>query len=253
MTQSLEGMVAVVTGASQGIGEAIALTLANHGAQIILFSRNPQNAQKLVQSIHANGGAATAYSVDVCNEGQVQRAVGQVLSQHQQVDILINCVGGFTKFLPIEEISSAEWDDVMHLNLKSAFLMARAVIPSMKQHQFGRIINIGSIAANGPNPYGASYLPYGAAKAGLVGFTKHLAKELGSFGITVNSVSPGTTATERVIKVRDPESLAKMAEQTPLKRLVTPTDTAQAVLFLSSTAAGGITGVNLNVNAGAVM
>ena len=131
--------------------------------------------------------------------------------------------------------------------------MSRALIPNMKRHQFGRIINIASIAGNGPNPYGMSYLPYGAAKAGLIGFTKHLAKELGAFGITVNSVSPGTTATDRVMQIRDPESLRKMAEQTPLKRLVPPEDTAQAVLFLSSDAAGGITGVNLNVNAGAVM
>lgn len=253
MSKSLAGMVAIVTGASQGIGQAIALTLSTHGAQVVIFSRKLEIAKKIVEGIQTNGGQATAYSVDVCNEDQVQSAVSEVLAKSKRVDILINCVGGFNKFLPIEQVSSAEWDDVLNLNLKSAFLMARALIPSMKQHQFGRIINIGSIAGNGPNPYGTSYLPYGAAKAGLIGFTKHLAKELGSFGITVNSVSPGTTATERVIKVRDSESLNKMAEQTPLKRLVTPEDTAQAVLFLSSATAGGITGVNLNVNAGAVM
>ena len=141
----------------------------------------------------------------------------------------------------------------MSLNLKSAFMVARAVIPSMKSNDFGRIINIGSIAGNGPNPYGTSYLPYGTAKAGLIGFTKHLAKELGPFGITVNSVSPGTTATERVLKVRDAQSLKRMADQAPLKRLVTPKDTAEAVLFLASEGAGGITGINLNVNAGVIM
>jgi NAD(P)-dependent dehydrogenase (short-subunit alcohol dehydrogenase family) len=253
MSKSLAGRVALITGASHGIGKSIAITLADQGAKVILFSRDLESGQALANRIQGEGGQAIAYSVDVCNENLIQSAIGRVLAEDKKLDILINCVGGFTQFLPIEQISSQEWDEVFSLNLKSAFLMSRALIPNMKMHQFGRIINIGSIAGNGPNPYGTSYLPYGAAKAGLIGFTKHLAKELGPFGITVNTVSPGTTATERVIGIRDSQSLARMAEQTPMKRLVTPEDTAQAVLFLASHAASGITGVNLNVNAGAVM
>jgi 3-oxoacyl-[acyl-carrier protein] reductase len=253
MSTSLEGKTAIVTGATHGIGEAIAIDLAAQGARVILFSRGLEGANALVEKISASGGEAFAYSVDVCIESQIQHAVGLILNTQEKIDILVNCVGGFSQFLPIEEVTSEEWDLVMGLNLKSAFMVSRAVIPNMKSNHFGRIINIASIAGNGPNPYGISYLPYGTAKAGLIGFTKHLAKELGPFGITVNSVSPGTTATERVLKVRDPQSLERMVNQAPLKRLVTPQDTAQAVLFLASEGAGGITGMNMNVNAGVVM
>lgn len=253
MSESLAGKNAIITGGSKGIGEAIAMDLAAQGAFVILFSRNLEDANLLVKKIVASGGKAHAYSVDVCDENQIQHAVNLMLEVGQQIDILVNCVGGFSQFLPIEQVTGKEWDAVMSLNLKSAFMMSRAVIPSMKSNQFGRIINIASIAANGPNPYGMSYLPYGAAKAGLIGFTKHLAKELGTFGITVNAVSPGTTATERVLRVRDAQSLERMTAQAPLKRLVTPKDTAQAVLFFASEGAGGITGINMNVNAGVVM
>ena len=253
MSKLLAGKNVLVTGGSQGIGAAIAMDLAEQGACVILFSRNLEDAHLLVQKITASRGLAYAYSVDLCEERQIENAVDLILKAHEKIDILVNCVGGFSQFLPIEQVTSAEWDLVMCLNLKSAFMMSRSVIPHMKSNQFGRIINIASIAANGPNPYGMSYLPYGTAKAGLIGFTKHLAKELGSFGITVNSVSPGTTITERVLKVRDAQSLERMADQAPLKRLVTPKDTAQAVLFLASEGAGGITGININVNAGVVM
>ena len=253
MSESLVGKNAIVTGGSKGIGEAIAIDLAAQGAFVILFSRNLEDANLLVKKIVASGGKAHAYSVDVCDEYQIQHAVNLILEVGQKIDILVNCVGGFSQFLPIEQVTGEEWDAVMSLNLKSAFMMSRAIIPSMKSNQFGRIINIASIAANGPNPYGMSYLPYGAAKAGLIGFTKHLAKELGAFGITVNAISPGTTATERVLRVRDAQSLEKMAAQAPLKRLVTPKDTAQAVLFFASEGASGITGINMNVNAGVVM
>ena len=253
MSTSLGGQTAIVTGATHGIGEAIAIDLAAQGARVILFSRGLEGANALVNKISASGGEAFAYSVDVCIESEIQHAVSLILNAQKKIDILVNCVGGFSQFLPIEQVTSEEWDLVMGLNLKSAFMVSRAVIPSMKSNHFGRIINIASIAGNGPNPYGISYLPYGTAKAGLIGFTKHLAKELGPFGITVNSVSPGTTATERVLKVRDAQSLERMADQAPLKRLVTPQDTAQAVLFLASEGAGGITGINLNVNAGVVM
>jgi 3-oxoacyl-[acyl-carrier protein] reductase len=253
MTQVLLGNNAIVTGGSQGIGKSIALALCEHGAHVILFSRSAEDADLLVQEIKSKGASASAYQVDVCNEDQIHEAINAVLHEFKKIDILVNCVGGFTHILPIEEISSFEWDEVMNLNLKSAFMVSRGVIPAMKSNRYGRIISIGSIAAFGPNPYGASYLPYGAAKAGLIGFTKHLAKELGPFGITVNAVSPGTTATARVLKVRGANSLEKMAEQSPLKRLVTPEDSAQAVIFLVSESAGGITGINLNVNAGVLM
>ena len=151
---------------------------------------------------------------------------------------------------PITDITEDEWDHVIDLNMKSAFLCAKAVAPIMMEKKRGRIINLGSQIAAGPNPHAPSYLPYGAAKAGLIGFSKHLAKQLGPYGITVNAVSPGTTVTPRVLKTRDKESLRKIAAASPLNRLLQPADTAEAVLFLASAEAAGITGINMNVNAG---
>ena len=151
------------------------------------------------------------------------------------------------------EITEIEWDEVLNVNLKSVFLCTQAVVPWMKIRPSGRIILLGSIAGVSPNPHAKSYLPYGAAKAGVLGYTKHLAKELGGFGITVNAVSPGTTATERVMQIRSENDLQQLAAANPLNHRIEPSDSAAAVLFLASPQAKGITGVNLNVNAGSVM
>jgi 3-oxoacyl-[acyl-carrier protein] reductase len=137
--------------------------------------------------------------------------------------------------------------------MKTAFLCAQAVVRPMRERGRGRIINIGSIAASGPNPSSDSFLPYGTAKAGLIGFTKHLAKQLGPYGITVNAVSPGTTITARVKKNRDAAALERTASQNALRELVECDDTANAVLYLASTEARHVTGVNLNVNAGGLI
>jgi 3-oxoacyl-[acyl-carrier protein] reductase len=176
-----------------------------------------------------------------------------VLERWARVDILVNGVGGFTGKAPIEDMTEAQWDDVMNLNMKSAFLCAQAVVKTMKERRSGRIINIGSQAGSAPNPHGISFLPYGAAKAGLVGFTKHLAKELGPHNITVNVVSPGTTVTPRSAKNLGPEGLERVKAHNPMKTLIEPQDTAEAVLFLASEGGRYITGVNLNVNAGTLI
>ena len=206
MIKRLSGLNAIVTGGSQGIGKSISLALANEGANVQIFSRNIQNANIVVDQIKLNDGEATAYAVDVCQEDQVYGTINMLIKEFKKIDILVNCVGGFNRFLPVEEVTIPEWDLVMNVNLKSAFIVSKAVIQNMKFNRFGRIINIASIAGSAPNPYAVSYLPYGAAKAGLIGFTKHLAKELGAFEITVNAVSPGTTATERVLLARDANS-----------------------------------------------
>jgi 3-oxoacyl-[acyl-carrier protein] reductase len=142
---------------------------------------------------------------------------------------------------------------VITLNLKSAFLCARAVVKPMMAQKHGRIINIASLGGIGPNPYAPSYLPYGTAKAGMIGFTKHLAKDLGSHGITVNAVSPGTTLTPRVRKVRDEASIERIKSQNPMGVLVEPIDCAEAVLFFASDESRYVTGVNLSVNAGTLI
>jgi 3-oxoacyl-[acyl-carrier protein] reductase len=249
----LDERVAIVTGASEGIAEAIARVLAREGACVALVSRTLARTQRVADEIEAAGGKALALQADVTIGVDVARAVDAVIDEWGHVDILVNGVGGFHGKAEIEDISEEQWDEVMARNMKSAFLCAREVVPAMKKQGGGRIVNIGSQAGTTPNPHSNSFIPYGAAKAGLTGFTKHLAKELGPFGITVNIVSPGTTLTPRARQNRDAAAIERMLAQSPMHSLVEPQDTAEAVLFLVSDAAGHITGVNLNVNAGGMI
>jgi 3-oxoacyl-[acyl-carrier protein] reductase len=251
--KKLAGSKAIVTGAAMGIGEAIAKTFAREGASVLIADINLQAAEQVASEIEKAGGTAWAMQADVTRPQEVKDMVRKVLDRWGAVDILVNCVGGFFRFSPITEVSDEEWDKIMVLNLKGTFLCSQAVAKHMMDRRKGRIINIASMGGLGPNPYAVSYLPYGTAKAGVIGFTKHLAKELGPYGITVNTISPSTTVTPRVAKVRDAESLKRLAEQNPMKHLVEPEDSAEAALFLASEASRNITGVNLNVNAGTLM
>jgi 3-oxoacyl-[acyl-carrier protein] reductase len=249
----LAGLTAIVTGASQGIAEAIAKSFAREGAAVAIASTNLTEAQRVGSEIEAAGGSALVLHTDVTRADQVDAMVKAVLARWGTVDILVNGVGGFHGMQPITEITEEQWDHVINLNMKSAFLCAKAVTPIMMEKKKGRIINIASQGGIGPNPHAPSFLPYGAAKAGLIGFNKHLAKQLGEYGITVNAVSPGTTVTPRVLKVRDEESLRKIAALNPLRRLLQPEDTAEAVLFLATEEARSITGINMSVNAGTLI
>jgi 3-oxoacyl-[acyl-carrier protein] reductase len=249
----LFGSRAIVTGAAQGIGEAVARTLAREGASVAIGDINLEGGKRVASEIENLGGSALAIQVDVTRLEEVTEIVKRVLDRWGGIDILVNNAGGFDRFSSILDVTEDEWDRVMALNLKSAFLCSQAVAKHMMERKKGRIINIASLSALGPNPYAPSYPPYGAAKAGVVGFTKHLAKELARHGITVNAISPSTALTPRVKKVRDPESLRKIAEMNPMGHLVEPQDCAEAVLFLASEESRYITGVNLNVNAGTLM
>ena len=249
----LAGSTAVVTGASEGIAEAIAQTLAREGASVAVVSRKLERTLRVARDIQAAGGKALALQADVTRSHDVREMVKAVIAWSGRIDILVNGVGGFSGHGSIEEIAEDDWDRVLALNLKSVFLCAQAVTPAMTAQRSGRIVNIGSMAASGPNAHSASFLPYAAAKAGVVGFTKHLAKQLGPHGITVNAVSPSTTLTARARKNRDAASIERLKSQSPLRTLVDAQDTAEAVLFLVSTEGRYITGVNLNVNAGAAI
>jgi len=249
----LLGSKAIVTGAAQGIGQAIARTLSREGATVAIADINLQSAKQGASEIEHLGGSALAIKVDVTRQREVTEMVRALLDRWGAIDILVNNAGGFTRSFLIHEGTEEEWDRLINLNLKSVFLCCRAVAKPMMERRKGRIINIASLAALGPNPHALPCSPYGAAKAGVVGFTKHLAQELGPYGITVNAISPGAVLTPRVQEMTDANSLKKITEVIPLGRMVEARDCGEAVLFLVSEGGGSITGVNLNVNAGAMM
>lgn len=246
----LSGSVAIVTAAAQGLGEAIANCFAREGGTVAAVDINQDEAERVAAEITAAGGSAFAEVVDVTKSADVDRMVAAVVERCGTVDILVNGAGGFHRFSPVTEITDDEWERVITLNLTSAFYCTRAAARVMMEKKSGRIISISSGAGLAPNPHAPSYAPYGAAKAGVIGMSKLLARDLGPYGITVNCIAPGTTLTPRVRKVRDAESLEKIASMNPMRHLVEPEDTAEAALYLASREARYVTGVTLMVNAG---
>jgi NAD(P)-dependent dehydrogenase (short-subunit alcohol dehydrogenase family) len=249
----LAGAVAIVTAGGQGIGEAVVRTFVREGAAVAIVDVNGIEARRVSRETEASGVETIALETDVTRTDAVGAMVETVLARWGTVDILVNAAGGFHRLAGIIDISDDEWDRVLTLNLKTTFLCSRAVVPTMIAKRKGRIINIASGSGIAPNPYAPTYLPYGAAKAGVINFSKVLGRELGQYGITVNAISPGTTATPRVVKVRDAESMKRIAEQNPMRTLVQVEDTAEAALYLASPEARHVTGVNLPVNAGNLM
>jgi NAD(P)-dependent dehydrogenase (short-subunit alcohol dehydrogenase family) len=250
MPGRLAGAVAIVTAGGAGIGESIARSFAREGAKVAVVDLIRSDAERVAAEI---GVSAVALQADATISEQVNAMVKSIAERWGTVDILVNGAGGFHRLAPITGITDEEWDRVITLNLKTTFLCSRAVAPFMMERRKGRIISIASGSGIAPNPFAPTYLPYGAAKAGVINFTKVLARDLGPYGITVNAISPGTTATPRVVKVRDEESRRRIAEQNPMRCLVEPQDSAEAAVFLASAEARYITGVNLNVNAGNLM
>ncbi|HZM47363.1 MAG TPA: SDR family NAD(P)-dependent oxidoreductase [Burkholderiales bacterium] len=246
----LNGKVALVTAAGQGLGESISKMFAAEGAAVAVTDINRAEVERVGKEIEAAGGKAFAFQVDATRSQEVKEMVRSVVERWKTIDILVNAAGGFHRFAPITEISEEEWDRVITLNLKTTFLCTQAVAPVMMEKKSGRIISIASGAGIAPNPHAPTYLPYGAGKAGVIGFTKVLARDMGPYGVTVNAIAPGTTLTPRVRKVRDAASIEKLIATNPMRALVEPEDTAEAALFLASDASRFITGVTLNVNAG---
>jgi 3-oxoacyl-[acyl-carrier protein] reductase len=245
---SLEGRVALVTGASQGIGHACAKALAKAGATVALAARNHQKLEELSAEIAANGGKAATFALDVTNEDEVKSQIKQAISQLGKIDILINNAG-ITRDQLVMRMKRVDWDAVLSTNLTSAYLCIQQVIPSMLKQRWGRIINITSVFGQMGQ---AGQANYAASKAGLIGLTMAIARELASRNITCNAVSPGFIETAMTATLTE-EFKQSAVKQIPLGRVGTPEEVASAVNFLASEEAGYITGQALGVNGGLLM
>ena len=244
-----ENQVAIVTGAGRGIGQATALRLANEGARVACVSRTEANAKNIANQINAiRGDAGRAYTVDVADHAAVHKISAQILGDFGRADILINNAG-ITRDVLAMRMSLEDWDSVVNTNLRGAFSFAQAFIRGMIKQRSGRVINISSVIGLMGN---AGQTNYAASKAGLIGFTKSLARELASRNITVNAVAPGFITTDMTAGLSD-EVKKSIHSKIPLGKTGTPEDIANAVAFLASSEAGYITGQVLCVDGGIVM
>ena len=244
-----ENQVALVTGAGRGIGHAIAVRLGNEGARVACVSRTQSNAQRTADELNtARADSAKAYAVDVADHAAVEKAGAQILEDFGKIDILVNNAGVTRDGLAMR-MSVEDWDGVINTNLRGAFSFTQAVMRAMIKQRSGRIINISSVIGLMGN---AGQTNYAASKAGLIGLTKSLARELASRGITVNAIAPGYISTDMTNSLTE-EIQKSIQDKIPLKRVGTAEEIAAAVAFLASPEAGYITGQTLCVDGGIVM
>ena len=245
---NLQGQIALVTGATRGIGQGIALELGMQGAVVIGTATTEQGAQSISGYLASAGIKGSGMAMNVNDSAQIDQVHSEIRKQFGEVSILVNNAG-ITRDNLLARMADEEWDDIMATNLKSVFRLSRAVLRGMMKARHGRIINISSVVGSMGN---AGQANYAASKAGMIGFSKSLAREIGSRNITVNCVAPGFIATD-MTEALSQQQRDQLSEQVPLKRLGQISDVAAAVAFLAGPGAAYITGATLHVNGGMYM
>ena len=248
MRFDLSNKTAIVTGASQGIGETIAIEMAKSGATVFCLARNKEALDTTIKKITENGGKATAFSCDISNNDDFKSIVLNIVKEYGSIDILVNNAG-ITKDNLLMRMSDDQWDDVLNINLKGSFTCIRSVIKHMMKKKFGRIINITSIVGITGN---AGQANYAASKSGLIGLTKSIAKEVASRGITANCVAPGWIETSMTDQLST-EVKNKFLSQIPTGKIGQSKDIANTVIFLASDEAEYITGQTITVDGGRII
>lgn len=242
--------VALITGSAGDIGRATAVLLAANSTTVVVADVDDAGLTETVAAVHEQGGSATAAHLDVTDKSQVEAVVAQVREDHGPVDILVNCAGNLMP-TRVVDIPEAEWDLIVGVNLKGTFLCSQAVLPDMQARQWGRIVNLSSTAGKNVSTVGGAH--YTAAKAGILGFSRHLASEVAADGITVNSVCPGLIETQMVANTISAERMAEYGRSFPIPRLGKPEEVAAMIGYLVSDDAAYVTGASFDINGGDLM
>jgi len=243
--------IVIITGSSRGMGRACALAFAHEGAKVAAVDLSSQTLAQLKSDIEKEGGECLPIVCDVANLDEVRHAVQQVVDTYKTVDVLVNNAGVLRVTTPLEEIPEAEWDLIVNVNLKGVFLFSRAVLPIMRSNCDGKIINISSSAGRSTSELGGAH--YTASKAGVLGLTRHTAREYGAYGINVNSICPGLVETPMIREEASRQRLDGWLKQIPLGRFADPDEEADLVLFLASEQACYITGATIDFNGGSLL
>ena len=251
--QRLQGKRALITGAGGGIARATALDFAREGAASVVTDIDLKAAEATADIVRQAGGTCHAIAADVTDRRSVSTLMRDAASKMGGgIDVLVTCAGGYKGYAAFEDVDFDEWERIVSLNLSSVFLCCSEVLPYMKEGGWGRIVNLGSLAGRSTSA-GTSPVHYATAKAGVAMMTQYLAKDVAKYGITANTVAPGTTRTDRVNALLTPDRKERFVQMTPAGRLAEPEDISGVITFLASDAAGYITGTTIDVNGGRLM